>query len=106
MHMNASGHAGLLVTSSWKIWLRDVMKTKQILAAIRGLRERIIHTNKAISQGSYKTVINPSHCSQINRMKLKLGETGKGSSWKNQAQQEAELENKDRSFRVASQMEV
>lgn len=78
MHMNSSGHAGLLVTSSWKIWLRDVMKTKQILAAIRGLRERIIHTNKAISQGSYKTVINPSHCSQINRMTAETGRNRQG----------------------------
>lgn len=96
MHKNSSGHAALLVTSSWKIWLRDVMKTKQILAAIRGLRERIIHTNKAISQGSYKTVINPAHCSQINRMTTETGSIlGKGSSWKNQAQQEAELENTD-----------
>lgn len=96
MHMNSSGHAALLVTSSWKIWLRDVMKTKQILAAIRGLRERIIRTNKAISQGSYKTVISPAHCSQINRMTTETGSTtGKGSSWKNQAQQQAELENTD-----------
>lgn len=73
MNINSSGHAGLLVNSSWKIWLRDVMKTKQLLAAIRGLRERIIHTNKAISQGSYKTVINPAHCSQINRMTAEAG---------------------------------
>lgn len=78
MHMNSSGHAGLLVTSSWKIWLRDVMKTKQILAAITGLRERIIHTNKTISQGSYKTVINPSHCSQINRMTAETGRNRQG----------------------------
>lgn len=94
--MNSSGHAALLVTSSWKIWLRDVVKTKRILAAIRGLRERIIHTNKALSQGSYKTVISSAHCSQTNRMTTETeSTTGKGSSWKKQAQQEAELESTD-----------
>lgn len=51
-HMNFSVYAALLVTSSWKIWLGAVVKTKQILAVIRRLWERIIHTNKAISQGS------------------------------------------------------
>lgn len=92
-----SGYAALLVTSSRKIWLEAVMKTKQILAVIRGLRERIIHTNKAVSQGSYKTVINPTDCSQINRRATETGSTttGKRSSWKNQAWQEAELENTD-----------
>lgn len=66
------------------------MKTKQILAVIRGLRERIIHTNKAVSQGLYKTVINPADYSQINRTATETGSTtlGKRSSWKNQAQQE------------------
>ena len=96
-HMNASGYAALLVTSSQKIWLGAVMKTKQILAVIRRLRERLIHTNKAVSQGSYKTVIKPSDGSQINRRttESRSTTTGKRSSWKNQAQQDSELENTD-----------
>lgn len=97
MHMNSSVYAALLVTSSWKIWLGAVVKTKQVLPVIRGLWERTIHTNKVISQGSYKTVINPADCSQFNRTatETRRTTTGKKSSWKTQAQQEAELENTD-----------
>lgn len=73
MHMNSSGYVASLAVSSWKIWLWAVMKTKQILAVIRRLRERIIHTSKSVSQGSYKTVINPVNCSQITERQLKQG---------------------------------